>query len=233
MDEEKGIQVELQATNNMERRLTFWRILGGIVRNPSWFLPQAVNKVSLLLPTLLMVGVTVFTSVITGILQKERLVFVLREELATYPNMSAKLIEEIIKVVTSPTFFVISAIGVSVIAIINWLIRAGILHLLIRKLLGGKGNFRQAFGIVAYAWVPILIYNILKMLSIIVMGNVLDLRVLGLTNIIISKLNPFNIWSFILLIIGFSNVYNVKKPKVTITVIGVWLLDILISIIVL
>jgi hypothetical protein len=228
MDEENRIQIELESTEN-EKRLTFWRLIVGIIKNPSCVLPQAVNKVSLLLPTLLMVGVTVFTSAIIGILNKDRLGSELREELSTYPDISVNIIEEIIKVVTSPTFLVISAVGVSVIAIINWLIRASILHLLIKKVLNGKGNFRQAYGIVAYAWIPILIYNILKMLFTIVVGNLQDFQLLGLTNIIISKLNPFNIWSFVLLIIGFSNIYNISKQKVSITVIIIWLLDVLVS----
>lgn len=140
----------------------------------------------------------------------------------------------------------VTAYASPVISILVFLIVAGVL-LITCRLFAGEGDFRGAFAVTVYAWMPRLIKGILgtvviltrKSLSIVdlqnpVMSNLgflFDPKTNPLAFALASSVDAFVIWSVILLIIGFAAVTRLSRARAGAVVIGWWVVVNLVALI--
>jgi hypothetical protein len=133
-----------------------------------------------------------------------------------------------------------------VLSIIGLLIIAGVLLLGVR-MMGGVGNFGQAFSVSIYGWIPRLIKGVI---SVIVLMNRKSISIYDLQNPVRSNLgflfdpkthpvafalwssfDVFAIWSLVLYIIGFAALSRLTRGRTAAIVITIWLVVVLLSLI--
>jgi hypothetical protein len=123
-----------------------------------------------------------------------------------------------------------------VFSVIIFLAIAGIFLLLFR-LFGGEGTFKQAFAVTVYAWFPEMIKGILTVIIMLAKGGMIspmDLPIIVRSNpaflvdmktnpvlfALLSNLDLFGIWTLVLFIIGFAHVARVSKAKAAVITIS-------------
>lgn len=201
-----------------------------IARQPDWVLPLIIILV---------------VSVIAGILFAQRVDFAspIRDAMEQNKNMPADQIDRSVRIAAAGAK--IFAYCSPLISIIFLLIIAGVL-LLAFRVMGGEGDFRQAFSVTTYSWMPGIIKSII-ITAIIATRNVSasDLATVMRSNLaflvpmkqnpllftLLAKLDIFSIWLVVLLIIGFACVSGFSKAKSAAIVISLWLVATLLSLI--
>jgi hypothetical protein len=131
-----------------------------------------------------------------------------------------------------------------VIAIIVLLIVAGALLLAIR-LMGGEGDFKQAFSVTCYAWIPNVLQAIILTIIVLAKGAtginpqtfptmvrsnpafLVDMKTQPMAFALLSSIDLFTIWVIVLLVIGFAYVGRISKAKAAVAVISLWAVTIL------
>jgi hypothetical protein len=131
-----------------------------------------------------------------------------------------------------------------VIAIIVLLIVAGALLLAVR-LMGGEGDFKQAFSVTCYAWIPNVLQAIILTIIVLAKGAtginpqtfptmvrsnpafLVDMKTQPMAFALLSSLDLFTIWVIVLLIIGFAYVGRISKAKAAVAVVSLWAVTIL------
>ena len=104
---------------------------------------------------------------------------------------------------------------------------------------GGQGTFLQAFSVTTYAWYPRLIKSVLAVIVIMTkksmtiwdlqnpilsnLGFLFDPKTQPVQFALGSSLDLFNIWSLVLLIIGFTAVSRLPRARAAMIVISLWL----------
>jgi hypothetical protein len=113
--------------------------------------------------------------------------------------------------------------------------------------MGGEGDFRQAFSVTAYAWMPEVIKSIVITIIVAARTGVtsLDLATLVRSNpaflvsfkehpmlfSLLTSLDIFGIWTLILFIFGFAHVAKFSKAKSAAVVITVRVIALLLGLI--
>lgn len=217
-----------QLVPEKEKKLRWWQVLWGVIRHPGSTFQQTGGRVGLGLPAFLMIGGTVFLTVATTLSQQGKLTAEMQKRLAETPKIPPEQIERIVAISTSPAAVATGAVMAIIGVLIAWIIQSGILHLLVRAL-GGKGVFRQAFGIVGWAWIPLFIGCVIRGTYALATGKVPITEGMGLWHAITVNTNVFNAWNLVLLIIGFSAVYGMTKMRAAIPVVGMWVLTVLLT----
>jgi hypothetical protein len=113
---------------------------------------------------------------------------------------------------------------------LGWLILSGLMHLG-STLLGGRGTMQSALSIAAWASLPFLLRDLLRVIFMLLVGHAIVSPglsgfaggVVFLTKIL-AQVDVFFIWNAILLIVGFSIADGLPKSKATIGVIAVLLI---------
>ncbi len=196
-----------------------------IARRPDWVLPLV-----LILITSLGAGFVIAQHVDFG--------SATREAMEQNKNVSAEQIDKAVKMTN--TFGKVFSYISPVIGTIFLLIIAGIL-LVVFRLFGGEGDFKQAFAVTCYASMPSIIKSIVTVIIIVARGGMVPAQALATivrsnpgflvdykTNpmafALLSSLDLFTIWYLALLIIGFAYVSRLSKAKSAMIIIGLWLL---------
>ncbi len=116
---------------------------------------------------------------------------------------------------------------------LGWLILSGLLHLG-STLLGGRGSMQSALNIVAWANLPFVLRDVLRIIFMLLAGHTIVSP--GLSGFsgsvafitqILSRVDVFFLWSVILLIIGFGAADGLPRNKAIIGVAVVLLLMLL------
>jgi hypothetical protein len=193
-----------------------------IARQPDWVAPLIVILV---------------VSALVGFIFAQRVDFTApaREAMEEKGNMSAAQMESALRI--TAVISKVIAYGSPILSVIVLLIVAGVL-LLAFRLMGGEGNFKQAFSVTLYAWMPLIILNILLTAIVATRSGVtaLDLPTLVLSNpaflvsmkehpllfAIFASIDVFTIWTLALFSIGFAYVSKFSKSKSATIVISVW-----------
>ncbi len=122
--------------------------------------------------------------------------------------------------------------------IIGFLVIAGVL-LLAFRLFGGEGNFTQAFSVVLYAWVPMVIKSIVMGIVAFFQGTIdpataaatlvksnpaflFDIKEQPVLFSFVSSFDVFTIWTLFLVIIGFAALAKVSRTKAAVIVLSLW-----------
>jgi hypothetical protein len=200
-----------------------------IARRPDWVVP--------LLFILIL-------SLANGIVLSSRIDFgaPAREAMAQNKNMTQEQMDRAEKM--SVGMGKVAKFIAPVIAIIVLLIVAGALLLTIR-LMGGEGDFKQAFSVTCYAWIPNVLQAIVLTIIVLAKGAtginpqafptmvrsspafLVDMKTQPMAFALLSSLDLFTIWVLVLLIIGFAYVGRVSKAKAAVAVLSLWAVTIL------
>jgi hypothetical protein len=131
-----------------------------------------------------------------------------------------------------------------IITIIVLLIVAGALLLAVR-LMGGEGDFKQAFSVTCYAWFPNVLQSIVLTIIVLAKGAtainpqafptmvrsnlafLVDMKTQPMAFALLSALDLFTIWVVVLLVIGFAYVGRISKTKAAVAVVSLWAITIL------
>ena len=159
-------------------------------------------------------------------------------------NMPAEQMDRMVRIMGG--FMKAASYAGPLLSIIGLAIISGVLLLAVR-IMGGEGDYKQAFSVTTYAWYPRLLKGIL---AFIVLFNRKSLSFVDLQNPIRSNLaflfNPktqtlayaflssfdiFAIWYLIVLIIGFSEVSKLSRAKTAAIVIVLWLVVVMMTLI--
>lgn len=113
----------------------------------------------------------------------------------------------------------------------------GIILWLLFKIMKGKGKLMQSVSIVAVSWIPLFFRNILQ--AAVGIGDIAEqMSSLEFSSYTFSQILSMNfaqqgivfmIWNIVLLIIGYSMVFDISKTKAAIGVIGYWIIGYFIS----
>ena len=219
---------------------SFQRIIGvlmspnetfaSIVRQPDWVVPLVVILV---------------VALVGGIVFAQRVDFAsgMREAMEQNNKLPPDQVDRMVRISTAVAK--IFAYCSPVLSAIILLIVAGAL-LLVFRLFGGEGDFRQAFSVTVYAWMPGIIKSIIITAIIAVRTVSLnDLAILVRSNLaflvtmkehpmlftLLSSLDVFTFWLLALLVIGFSYVSKFSKSKSAAIVISLWIIVTLVKLI--
>ena len=219
---------------------SFQRIIGvffspnetfaSIAKQPDWVVPLVI---------------TLLLSLAAGIVFAQRVDFGagIRDSLEQRGNVPPDQIDRAVRIGTAAAkVFSYCAPFVSLIIL---LIMAGVILLAVR-VMGGEGNFRQAFAVTTYAWMPGVIKSVLITIIIAVrnvsatelptvlrsnLAFLVPLKENPLLFTLLSKFDVFSIWILILLIIGFAFVSGFSKAKSAAIIISLWVVAVLLSLI--
>ena len=200
-----------------------------IARRPDWVVPLLLILV---------------LSLANGILLSSRIDFAApaRDAMAQNKNMTQEQMDRAEKM--SAGMGKVAKFIAPVLAALALLVVAGALLVAIR-LMGGEGDFKQAFSVTCYAWIPNVIQSIVLTIIIFAKGAtainptviptmvrsspafLVDMKTQPMAFALLSSLDLFTIWVVVLLIIGFAYVGRVSKAKSSVAVISLWVLTIL------
>jgi hypothetical protein len=102
---------------------------------------------------------------------------------------------------------------------LGWLVLAGLLHLG-STLFGGRGSMQNALSVVAWAYLPFALRDILRVIFMLVAGRTIGSPGLsgfaggsGFLAQLLERTDIFLFWNILLLVIGFSVVDGLPKGK--------------------
>jgi len=114
------------------------------------------------------------------------------------------------------------------------------------RLMGGEGDFKQAFSATLYAHFPRVILGIIASVVIMARGMVdpstmatvvksspaflVDMKEQPVLFSLLASLEIFQIWTIILLIIGFAALSKLSKAKTAAIVISLWLVTLVVKV---
>jgi hypothetical protein len=217
---------------------SFQRIIGAlfspdatfasIARRPDWVVP------------LLLILVLALAN---GILISPRMDFgaPAREAMAQNKNMTQEQMERAEKM--SIGIGKVARFIAPVFMALAMIITAGVLLVAVR-LMGGEGDFKQAFSVTCYAWLPNVLQSIVLTIIVFAKGAtainpttiptivrsnlafLVDMKSQPMAFALLSSLDAFTIWVVVLLIIGFAYVGKISKAKSSVAVVSLWVLSI-------
>lgn len=201
-----------------------------IARQPDWLVPLVLILV---------------VSLISGIVFAQRVDFgsSIREAAEQNKNVSPEQADRAVRIGSAAAK--IFSYCAPVISGIFLLIISGFL-LLAFRVMGGEGDFRQAFSVTCYSWMPGLIKSIIITAIVAArsvsatdiptvlrsnLGFLVTIKQNPLLFTLLTKLDVFSIWMIALLVIGFSFVSRFSKAKSAAVVISLWVVVTLLALI--
>jgi len=203
--------------------------MASIARRPDWVVP------------LLLI---VILALANGLITAPRIDFgaPAREAMAQNKNMTQEQMDRAERI--SVGIGKVAKFIAPVIVVILMVTVAGALLLAVR-LAGGEGDFKQAFSVTCYAWIPNVLQSIVLTIIIFAKGAtainpqalatmvrsnpafLVDMKTQPMAFALLSSLDLFTIWVVVLLIIGFAYVGRVSKAKSGTVVVSLWIVTIL------
>jgi hypothetical protein len=212
----------------------FQRIIGVLI-SPDETFASIARQPDFLAPLLLIIVL----SAVGGFIFAQRVDFTApaREAMEERGNVSEAQMESALRI--TATVSKVIAYGSPLLSVIVLMIVAGVM-LLAFRMMGAEGTFKQAFSVTLYAWVPLMILNIIVIAIVASRTGItaLDLPTLVMSNpgflvtmkehpllfALLTSIDIFTIWSMVLFIFGFSYVSKFSKSKSAAIVITVWVL---------
>src|SRR5258706_7198743 len=221
---------------------SFQRIIG-VLFSPDTTMASIAKRPDWVLPLVLLL----ITSLAAGIIIAPRVDFAsaARESMEQNKNMSPEQIDKAMRITTS--IGKVLTYLAPLLSLIGLLVIAGVL-LLIFRLFGGQGDFKQAFSVTCYASVPSIIKSVITLIVMVTRGGIIpaqQMATLVRTNLgfladyktnpmafaLYSSFDIFSIWFLALLIIGFAYVSRLSKAKSAVIIIALWFCVLLLKLI--
>lgn len=211
-----------------------WERIGGAIFSPDDTFRDIARKPDVLLVLVL----TMILSTISGIILAPRFEFdsIRAQMAAKNPNLGPDDLDRMMRITGAMTK--VFSYASPLLVLISFVVIAAVL-LFAFRLMGGEGTFKQAFSVVAYAWIPRVIYGVILTIIIAVKGSVdvndiptivrsnpsflVDMADHPVLFSFLSTFDLFNIWTAVLLIIGFAYISRFTKAKSATIIISIWM----------
>jgi hypothetical protein len=209
-----------------------------ILRNASWWLPFLIGAVLGLGFAYVILNKIGLPTLVDGVIHHSK---ALEDQMANAtPDVAAKIRGRI------ETNFKFSYLA-PVIGLVIGVICAGVLMATANFAFGGKAKYKQMLAVWFYATLPLVVFNLLVMISAYagLSGDQFDVNNAMGTNIgyylsggdtphwlvtLLSAVDIFAIWCALLLTLGISIVAGIKRSSAAIVVIGWWFLVVLLKV---
>ena len=223
------------ATNGLKR-------VAGVLFAPVETFRAIAARPDILVP----VAVIVIISILSSIIIAPRVDFetAMREQFAQAGrNMSQEDMDRAVRFSTA-----IAKAMIYVAPLLNMIFFAAVAGILLLafRLFGGEGNFKQAFSVTLYSWMPMMIAAIAMLAILIARGNVgaEELNSLVMSNLgflvdmkenpvvyaLLSSIDVFSFWTLALFVIGFSFLSGLSRGKSAAIVLTLWVVMIVIKV---
>lgn len=229
---------EIPQAPQSDRKQNVLERIAGVLFAPAETFQNIVRRPDVLAPLLLIVILGYLSTAV--IMPKIDMASMMEQQAAQMrkknPNMSEDQLAQMER---------ISSAGVKVMSwvlpvlMVAWYaIMAGAL-LLAFRLLGGEGNYKQAFSVTLYAWMPMVLLSILSTIIVLARGTfdpvtaatlvksnpafLVDMKEQPILYSLLSSFDLFTIWMIVLLIVGFATMARVSKAKAAAIVISLWI----------
>ncbi|HEX6160567.1 MAG TPA: Yip1 family protein [Thermoanaerobaculia bacterium] len=132
-----------------------------------------------------------------------------------------------------------------ILMVIGYLIMAGLL-LVAFRLMGGEGNYKQAFSTTLYAWLPQVILTLVATIVVALRGTfdpeqaatlvrsnpafLVDLKEHPLLFTLLASFDVFTIWTVVLLTLGFAALSKLSRQTSAVIVLVLWAVWIVIKV---
>jgi Yip1-like protein len=202
-----------------------------IARQPDWVVPLVLMLV------LSLIGGVIFA-------QRIDIGSTIRQSIEERGNMPPDAAERAVRFGTA--FAKVAFYCAPIFTAITFVIIAAV-FLLVFRLFGSENDFRQAFSVTLYGWMPQFIRNVIMVivvlarsgidaaqLPILVRSNLaflVDMKAQPLAFAALSSLDAFTIWTLILYIIGFASISKFSRAKSSAIVISLWAVAVLFKLI--
>jgi len=224
-----------------EKPNTFERIIG-VFSSPGATFESIVRRPDILVPLLIFVVVSIASSI--AVAMKVDFAAMAREAIEMNPNIPPDKAEGAIGMTS--TIMKVTMYTSPLLTVLILVITAGIC-LIAFRMFGGEGDFVTALSVTTYAWFPRLIRGILGVIVMLTKDSIsmFDLQNPVMSNLgflfdpktqplgwaVASSVDVFNIWSVVLLIIGFAAMSKLPKARAATIVIVLWVIANLLSLI--
>lgn len=134
-----------------------------------------------------------------------------------------------------------SVVGVVAVPPLTWLVQAALLAFFNQFNLGAA-KFKQLFAVAFFSWIPAFLGGLIKSAFMVVLGVKKAMAIStslalilprsidsGFWYVFLSKIDFFNIWSLILLVLGGSVAMQKDSKKLAIYIFGIWLVFIILT----
>jgi hypothetical protein len=223
------------ATNGFKR-------VTGVLFAPVTTFREIAARPDILVP----VAVIVIISILSSIIIAPRVDFetAMREQFAQAGrNMSQEDIDRAVRFSTA-----IAKAMIYVAPLLNMIFFAAVagIFLLAFRLFGGEGNFKQAFSVTLYSWMPMMIAAIAMLIILMARGDVgaeqlnslvmsnlgflADMKEQPVLHSLLSSIDVFTFWTLALFVLGFSFVSRLSRAKSAAIILTLWVVMIVIKV---
>lgn len=214
----------------------------GVLFSPDETFRDIARRPDIVVPLLVFVAITILSSIL--IVPHMDIANAMRDQLANSGrNMSADDIERSVRMMSA--FSKVMGYASPLFGIAVWAIFAALLLFGFRAF-GAEGTYKQSFSVVLYAWVPLIIQQIITTIIALFRGSV-DPREMAavvastpaffisfkdhpVAFAFLSSIDLFSIWMLFLLTIGFAYVARVSKARSAVTVVSIWAFFVLVKV---
>jgi hypothetical protein len=222
------------------RRFDLSRLIAVLMRPRQVFTSIASEEKPSWLTPLLVASLTVLLMIVMGGYLKTRAA--LTAEVALPPDWqywSTDMQDNFMQgqqVAQSPArLYVLPSVGALIGLWLGWLILSGMLHLG-STLLGGRGSMGSALSVVAWASVPFILRDLLRVVFMLIAGHAIQNAGLsgfasgaGMAFQLLARTDLFVVWNVILLILGLKIVDSLPTGKAIGGIVVIVLLSLLVQ----
>lgn len=220
------------------RRLDFSRLFTMLIRPRRAFDEMAAeSRATWLTPMLVLTLTAILVVVVSGYLKSRAAMMgevQLPPDWQYWPPEMQNNYMQAQQATQGTTFvYILPLVGALTVLWLGWVVVSGLLHLG-STLLGGRGSLQGALNIVAWASLPFVIRDVLRVIYMLAVKHPINSPGLsgfaastGFLSQILSRLDIFVIWYILLLIIGFAVADGLSRGKAVLGVVVVILLVLL------
>ncbi|HKO57605.1 MAG TPA: Yip1 family protein [Thermoanaerobaculia bacterium] len=223
---------------NAEPKPNPWQRIVGVFFSPTETMQSIARRPDIVVPLVILLVCSALMGVVIGM----RVDFAAAAMENMPPNAPAAQAESAMKM--AAMIGKISSFVAPLFTLIGLAIIAGVL-LIAFRIMGGEGDYKQAFSVLTYASFPTVLKSLITAIVLLARSGVgaQELETLVRSNaafLVEQKTNPilfslltsfdvFTIWFVILLIIGFAAISRFSKAKSAAIIISLWMVAIVVK----
>ncbi len=211
----------------------FWEA----IRRPAGVFIYLKEKPTILAPFLLRASALIIFLIVSAPITAKLAVEQLSGQAGQIPPQQ---LESATRMMQSPLMTVIAVISGLFALVIIWLLQAGVFNL-IGSAWGDNQKYKVSLSLVSYAWVPLILRQILQSLAVLLSGEMVRPGLSALLSAetvteptglsaFLSYLDLFSVWNLILLIIGISAIHKISRARSAVLVLGYWAAAVLLAV---
>jgi len=211
--------------------------IAGVLMSPAQTFEDVARRPDVVFPLLIIVAISVITTLL--IVPRVDFAATYREAFES-ANMPPQQMERSIRIAAA--FGKAIAYFGPLLQVVAFAVIGGVL-LIAFRVFGGEGDFKQAFSVTLYSWMPLCIKSVLatgvlltkKTMTLVDLANPLRSNLAFLADMkgrpilfsLLGSLDLFTIWTLVLVIIGFAAISRLSRVRSSAIVISLWLVVVL------